>query len=129
MIATKTGHLEGVTDETAGLLRQRLDLGIRVVVGDQHRLALLEQCLDVCDQGRLLLGAQGKGLGRKRIVHLDYRRDIVQCIAHCDCSINAWKGKNYNQKPCTNPSTNQVPCKRPNILMSFVVILAKGVVG
>ena len=116
MIAAKAGHFEGVADETTGFLRQRLDLGIRVVVGDQHRLALLEQCLDVCDQGHLLLGAQGKGLGRKRIVHLDYRRDIVQCIAHCDCSINAWKGKNYNQKPRTNPSTNPVLRKCPNIL-------------
>ncbi len=116
MIAAKAGHLQRVTDETAGGFGQRLDLGIRVVVGNQYRLALLEQRLDFCGQGRSLLGTQGKRFGRKGVVHCDYRRDTAQCIAHCDCSINAREGKNYNQKPATNPSTNRVKRKWANIL-------------
>ncbi len=116
MIPTKAGHLERVTDETATGLGQCLDLGIRVVVGNQHGLTLFQQCLDVCDQGRFLLGGQRGRFDRERVVHLDHRRDIAQCIAHCDCSIKARKGKNYNQKPATNPSTNPVIRKCPNIL-------------
>ena len=107
VITTEASHLEGVADETAGGLGQRLDLGIRVVVGNQHGLTRLEQCLDLGDQGSLLFGSQGSRFDRKGIVHLDDRRDTAQCIAHCDCSINAWKGQNYNQKPRTNPSTNR----------------------
>ena len=115
MVATEAGHLQGVTHEATGGFCQGLDLGIRVVMGNQHGLARLEQHLDLGDQGRLLLGSQGLWFGREGVVHLDYRRNTAQCIAHCDCSINAREGQNYNQKPCTNPSTNPVQynCQDP----------------
>ena len=54
VIAAKSGHLERIRDDAAGLIGKVLHVLVDVVVGDQHRFALLQQLLDFGLQGVLV---------------------------------------------------------------------------
>ena len=99
MVAAKASHLQGVTHEATGGFGQAW-ISIRVVMGNQHGLARLEQHLDLGDQGRLLLGSQGAvvwpGRGSPSRLPAGY------CSVHCSLRLfhqRSGKAKNYNQKP------------------------------
>ena len=60
VVAAEARHLERIGDAAAGFLGQVLQVGVDVVVGDQHRFAFLEQAADLV----LELGAF---VGRRRL--------------------------------------------------------------
>jgi len=68
MVAAEARHFQRVGDAAAGFLGQVLQLGVDIVVGDQHRLFLFQQAPDAVFQFRLFLrrwrgGDLGPGVG------------------------------------------------------------------
>jgi hypothetical protein len=48
MVAPEARHLERIGDAAAGFLGQVLQVGVDIVVRDEHRFTFLEQALDAC---------------------------------------------------------------------------------
>jgi len=64
MVAAEAGHFQRVGNAAAGFLGQVLQVGVDVVVRDQHGVAFLQQALDAGDQFDALL--RGRRLGCAR---------------------------------------------------------------
>ena len=83
MVFTETGHLQGVGNTATGFFRQRLDLGICVVVRHQHRITLTQQRLDPVTIGCTLLIAE-------RVVRLHLGQVCLDpCLCLCSHCLTA----------------------------------------
>lgn len=65
MGAAEARHFQRIRHAAAGFFRQRLNFRIGIIVGDHHRIALLEQGFDLLAIKGFSATSSGTGLGGK----------------------------------------------------------------